>query len=1008
MNLIKKRSFLTVFFGFALFFLPVHAQQGWESSALTSAEYYFASKAFGPAAQYYQIQPYYPSLSRGHDAANFYTLASALRLNTAGAEKMLTAYMVDHPTSYLTETAFFDAANFYFNQGRYSYALKWYSKISEREVARVQRPEYNFNKGYSYFVSKRYKNAKPLFEKVKDLTAYQSDANYYLGYIAYQLEDFEEANRNFDKLNKSSDDNTVGYFQADMNFKLGRFEQAILLAKPSLKGADVKETSELSKIIGESYFNLKDYRSALPFLIAYKGKRGKWNNTDYYQLGYTHYRVKEYDNAIAQFNKIINGKNAVAQNAYYHLADSYLQTDQKTAALNAFKRAAEMKFDPIIAEDALLNYARLSYEIGNSYESPSAVLQRFVETYPKNKAVNEIEELLLDSYVNSQNFDAALVLLDKFSSSDFDEAKQIVSYLKASSLYKSGQFASGIEYYTAAIKAYKNPLIIANATYWQAQANYELKEYALALELFQELKRLPKLSSLPFAKEIDYHRGYCFFQLKNYPEAINAFEDFLKQAQTVKYERDARLRLGDSHFVLKAYWPAMDQYEKVRTLAPQRAGYAMYQQAISYGFVNRLAQKIALLKELITQFPTSSLVDDCQFELALSYTKKGDDQAAIAAYEIIINQTKGSPYRSKALLNKGLIQYNKGETAMAESTLKSLVQTYPDEALAQQALQTVKEIAIEENTVAAFSAWLKEIEIASLPDLQLEKAAFDAVERLLNDGKKKALKKALESYLEEYSSGGNSLRASFLFAEIAFEEEDWGEASVYYDKVIQAPLNEYSEQALVRMTQALVQLEQKEKALPFWEKLVEIAQFEENKRYAQFNLMQYAFEAKNMELATRYAEEILTLTKLEERVKWDAYYILAKASQERKDLPKAAAAFKQLEKAPQGERAVEALYFDALQKYNKLQFADSNKVIENIAQNYGGYPRWGAKSLLLMSKNFYQLDDAFQATYILESIIENFNQFPEIVKEAKKDIENIKMVEAKNNASISIENSSNE
>ena len=151
--------------------------------------------------------------------------------------------MVDHPTSYLTETAFFDAANFYFNQGRYSYSLKWFSKIGEREVAKVQRPEYNFKKGYGYFVSKRYKNAKPLFEKVKDLPAYQSDANYYLGYIAYQLEDFEEANRNFDKLNKSSDDNTVGYFQADMNFKLGRFEKAILLAKPSLKGADEKETS---------------------------------------------------------------------------------------------------------------------------------------------------------------------------------------------------------------------------------------------------------------------------------------------------------------------------------------------------------------------------------------------------------------------------------------------------------------------------------------------------------------------------------------------------------------------------------------------------------------------------------------------------------------------------------------------------------------------------------------------------------------------------------------------
>ena len=59
-----------------------------------------------------------------------------------------------------------------------------------------------------------------------------------------------------------------------MNFKLGRFEQAIALARKSLQGADERETSELSKIIGESYFNLKDYRSALPYLLEYDGKRG--------------------------------------------------------------------------------------------------------------------------------------------------------------------------------------------------------------------------------------------------------------------------------------------------------------------------------------------------------------------------------------------------------------------------------------------------------------------------------------------------------------------------------------------------------------------------------------------------------------------------------------------------------------------------------------------------------------------------------------------------------------
>jgi hypothetical protein len=40
------------------------------------------------------------------------------------------------------------------------------------------------------------------------------------------------------------------------------------------------EKSELNKII-ESYFNLKQYDKAIPYLSQYKGKKGRWNNTDF-------------------------------------------------------------------------------------------------------------------------------------------------------------------------------------------------------------------------------------------------------------------------------------------------------------------------------------------------------------------------------------------------------------------------------------------------------------------------------------------------------------------------------------------------------------------------------------------------------------------------------------------------------------------------------------------------------------------------------------------------------
>jgi hypothetical protein len=56
-----------------------------------------------------------------------------------------------------------------------------------------------------------------------------------------------------------------------------------------------------------------------------------------------------------------------------------------------------------------------------------------------------------------------------------------------------------------------------------------------------------------------------------------------------------------------------------------------------------------------------------------------------------------------------------------------------------------------------------------------------------------------------------------------------------------------------------------------------------------------------------------------------------------------------------------------------------------------------------MSQNFYQLDDAFQASFILESILTNFTQFPEIIKQAQLDLENLKSIESKNNSSIKVE-----
>ena len=53
-----------------------------------------------------------------------------------------------------------------------------------------------------------------------------------------------------------------------------------------------------------------------------------------------------------------------------------------------------------------------------------------------------------------------------------------------------------------------------------------------------------------------------------------------------------------------------------------------------------------------------------------------------------------------------------------------------------------------------------------------------------------------------------------------------------------------------------------------------------------------------------------------------------------------------------------------------------------------------------MAKNFYALKDAYQATYILESVTTNFTDYPDVVEEAKAERAVIKAAESKTNSPV--------
>ncbi|GAA4768008.1 MULTISPECIES: tetratricopeptide repeat protein [Flavobacterium] len=933
---------------------------------------------------------------------SYYIANCAIRLNQSNAEDKMESFVKNYPTSSKQNLAYSEVAMYYFEQGKYPQALEWFDKVDESTLTQGELEKFNFYKGYSFFNSGKKKEASQYFNKVINSPEFGSQAKYYLGFMAYEGDDYKEASKYFDAVSgEEKYKEKLSYFQADMNFKLGKFEEAIKLGKAAMAKSNEIEKSELNKIIGESHFNLKQYDKAIPYLKEYKGKKGKWNNTDYYQLGYAYYKQNDYENAITQFNKIIGGNDFVAQNAYYHLGESYLKTDKKQQALNAFKNASEMNFEAKIQEDAYLNYARLSYDIGNSYQSVPDVLNGFMTKYPNNPNKTEIEGLLVNSYITSKNYKEALTLLEKNKSLGAKGAYQKVSFYRGIELFTDGNYKEALAIFKKSIAEQKEAKFSARGTFWKAETEYVLDDFQNALLSFKQFANYPEAKTTDEFKNIDYNIAYCHFKLKEYDQAGNYFERYTEISRDDKTRlTDAYLRLGDCRFVTSKYNPALEAYDKAINLKTVDADYAAYHKAICYGFMGKNDKKITEFNQFIKNYPKSQYRDDAMFELANTYTTVNETASAIKTYDNLIEEYKNGNYSAKAILRQGLIYYNGDKDDLALTKFKKVASEFPrtDESL--EAVKTARLIYVDKGRVDEYAAWVKTLDFVEVSDAELDNDSWEAAEKQYLQGNTKQAISNLNSYVSNFPNGLHALKANFYLAESYFKDNAASNSVKNYEFVVAKNRNEFTEQSLSRLCEIFVKKGDFEKAIPVLSRLEMESDFPQNKTYAQANLMKAYYEGKDYAKAVVYADKVLENPKTDNKIKSDAQIIVARSAIKAGDEVKAKDAYAKLLKIAKGELAAEALYYDAYFKNKESKFEASNTVVQKLAKDYSGYKYFGAKGLIVMAKNFYGLKDSFQATYILESVIKNFKEFDDVVTEAQTELNAIKAEEAKTNSSV--------
>lgn len=142
---------------------------------------------------------------------------------------------------------------------------------------------------------------------------------------------------------------------------------------------------------------------AIPYLETYFLAIKLTTREENYVLGYCYHSTGSYFKAAPLLEKASKGNDEMAQNAYYHLADSYVKINEKEKAKMAYDAASKLDFDAKIKEESLFNYAKLTYELSYSpFNETIKAFDKYIELYPNSENNTEAYRILSEVYMVTQ------------------------------------------------------------------------------------------------------------------------------------------------------------------------------------------------------------------------------------------------------------------------------------------------------------------------------------------------------------------------------------------------------------------------------------------------------------------------------------------------------------------------------------------------------------------------------------------------------------------------------
>ncbi len=989
--------------------LPVSAQM----TAKYTSEYVvfqraqdlFEKEQYGAARN--EFRAYLDKCTQKNDPtytkALYYEAISALELQQNDAVPLVEDFIRNYPESIYKSSVYCKLGFYYYNKKDYKTTVHWLTKLEKKDILREVREEYFFKLGYAYFQLKKFLEARNAFYEVKNSKSqYGAPALYYYSHIAYEDKSYQTALDGFLKLksdNKYS--NLVPYYICQIYYQQGKYQEVTQFATTLTDSVSKANQRQVNQIIGDSYYRIGKFDEASAYLEQYT-KAQKTSRSEDYQLGYSYFKTGNYERAIKLFDKVAQMKDDMGQMSLYHIGEAYLKKGDQAAARKAFEVASTIEINLKVQEDALYNFAVLSYKLDvNPYDEALKALTLYLNKYPNSERKGDVFEYLVNVYSQTNNFEAALKSLDKFAKLDIKlgGAYQVIAYNRGVELFQKANYYKAVEAFELVDKYPVDLNISAKAKYWVSESYFLSNNYVKAIQGYKNFLDFHNTFLVDLRADAYYNLGYAYLAKQDYNNVIESFKMYLQEAKnrsTKEKHLDAYMRLADAYYITKANDLAIRNYQEAYNMKLGFEDQALFYMSKTYGYKQDYDNKIAHLENLLITYPQSKFILNSLFELGLTYRIQKNDSKATIAFERIIKDFPESIVVKDALIEMADIYLKRQEFTLCEEYYKKVLDLYSSNrntcADAVKGLINLYKTLLQPERVEEV---VSQYDCAEFSKDEQEEIYYNtALDPYLDSAYVKAIP-ALEKYLNKFPKGRYAIETKSYLANAHFQLKHEDTAVKIYRDLLEGPITEFSELGAVRVSRHLYNNKKYEEALIYYTKLENISSKPDVIKNTNIGLMRCHFLLENWSNAAAYASKVLASSQLTSTVKLEAQFALGISSFHVTKYEDAKKALQWVSENATTAFGAEARYTLAEIAFVEKDMAKTDEAIKGVLAMKPAYDYWIAKSILLQAKVFIEKGDLFQAEQSVNTVLENYPHKEDgILSEAKQQLDELTQLKA--------------